>query len=418
MMTRFALSWMAVLALTASSTGAAPATPQTVPPARPGHSGEPPGIWKYQDFLDGKLPPKYEVRKGHPRFLITPENKGEIIEKIKAGPGLWQRAIDAAKGKEWEAMLACAMIYQMDLVPGFKYAMTREQYGRKAVELLLKCDYKEENVKNFANPAAYDWVFDLMTPEQRKIVVQGMIARVKEGAARGGKPYAIQDTNGVDNQAFILGLAFYGDGVDDAAARDITEGAWKKVLWNPEFSTRHILDRSRTVLFFIRMLEGGCNDEGNHYFPYHCKFPLHVGAWKTATGVDCFAHMGYFRNLPYLESFIMQPFDDGTLGHDIGLSGYLCYSPGCHHNYHNIGSTVVAATGHLRQVDPRGAALARWWVQQHKVWGDMHQDNKGALLVYGLLIGDPRVRPLSPRELEIPLTHVMRGLNLVFVREE
>ena len=52
-----------------------------------------PSFWTYQDFLDGRIPPKYTVRKGHPRLLITPGNKKDIIAKIRAAPRLWQKAI-------------------------------------------------------------------------------------------------------------------------------------------------------------------------------------------------------------------------------------------------------------------------------------------------------------------------------------
>ena len=64
----------------------------------------------------------------------------------------------------------------------------------------------------------------------------------------------------------------------------------------------------------VPITKGGGNDEGVNYFSSHDTFPIHVGAWKTATGVDAFAHMGYFRNLPYWLSFMVRPKADGSLG--------------------------------------------------------------------------------------------------------
>ena len=32
----------------------------------------------------------------------------------------------------------------------------------------------------------------------------------------------------------IFGLAFYGDGVDDAATREIIDGVWRRVLCDPD----------------------------------------------------------------------------------------------------------------------------------------------------------------------------------------
>jgi hypothetical protein len=342
----------------------------------PGQRGKDPAppFWTYQDFLDGRLPPKYSVRNGHPRLLITPDNKPEIVEKIKAAPGLWQQAIGKAEDRtlareDWQQMLACACIYQVGLVPGFKYALTRDQYGQRAVDLLLKHDYTKDQVmggnpKYYANACAYDWLYDLLTVEQRKAVAAQMVEQVRKfSAERGYGPWKLPAINAVDNQAFILGLAFHGDGVDDAAATEITEGAWNKVIWNPAYSDQYSSDRARTVLYLIRRLEGGGNDEGVNYFSSHGTFPVHAAAWKTAAGVDLFAHMGYFRNLPYWLSFMDQPADDGSLGRMMCLHGY-CWSWTLWYSEPTVGACVAAASGYLREADPQGAALAHWWVRQ------------------------------------------------------
>jgi len=366
------------------------------------------------------------VRRGHPRLLITPENKKDVLDKIQAAPELWKKTIGKAEDRRqarenWQQMLACAMVYQMGLVPGFEYSMTREEYGRKAVELLMKHDYVKlgvlgGNPKYYANPCAYDWLYDLLTAEQRKAVVAKMVEQVRAFSDREGYgPCRLPAVNAVDNQALIIGLAFYGDGVDDAAAKEIVDGAWSKVLWNPEFSDRCICDRARTVLYLIRMLEGGGNDEGINYFSSHATFPVHAGAWKTAMGVDVFARMGYFRNLPYWMSFMVRPKSDGSLGRLVCLHGY-CWSWTLWYGDPSVSACVAAATGYLKEVDPQGAALAHWWVR--KTWGGMDRVKYLPMFVYGLLLGDPRVEPTSPRERKLPLTHVMRGLNYVFMRSD
>ena len=77
---------------------------------------------------------------------------------------------------------------------------------------------------------------------------------------------------------------------------------------------------------------------------------------------------------------------------------------------------MAAASGYLRQADPRGAALAGWWVRQTS--GAMERIPYLPMFLYGLLLGDPRVEPTPPRKLKLPLTHVMRGLNYVFMRSD
>ncbi len=386
----------------------------------------PAAFWTYQDFLDGKIPPKYSVRRGHPRLLITPDNKQEIVDKIRAAPKLWQQTIRkaedvrAARG-EWQQALACGMIRQLGLVPGFKYSMTREQYGRKGVELLMKLDFSRRQVmggkaEHYAVPCAYDWLYDLLTAEQKQAVVAKMVGLIRTfGERKDYGPYKLPAVNGVDNQAFIIGLAFHGDGVDDAAAREIAEGAWK-VMWDPEYSLRCVTDRARTVLYLIRKLEGGGNDEGTNYFTSHDTFPVHVGAWKTAAGVDAFAHMGYFRNLPYWYGFMSRVRGDGAPTCLICIHGYAWGQTSWVVGGSSVCACMAAATGYLRDVDPQGAALAHWWVQ--KKCGGMDKVRYLPMFIYGLLLGDPRVRPTPPRELKLPLTRVMRGLNYVFMRSD
>ena len=90
------------------------------------------------------------------------------------------------------------------LPAGFAYSLTREQYGRKAVELLMKHDYDKRQVlggnpKYYANACAYDWLYDLLTAEQKEAVVAKMVEHVRAFSDRYG-PYKLPAVNAVDNR--------------------------------------------------------------------------------------------------------------------------------------------------------------------------------------------------------------------------
>jgi hypothetical protein len=370
-----------------------------------------PPFWTYEDFLNKKTPQTYSIRKGHPRLLITPENRQEIIEKIKVAPGLWQRTIQQAEqGEDWQHLMACGAIYQLGLVPGFKYSMGREEYGRKGVAALMALGLPvgghQVNFRYIAVPCGYDWLFDLLTAEQKRQIAARLVSEVR--AHMGSKravPYALPQPNCPAGQAMIFGLAFHGDGVDDAAAKEIVEGVWKNVWWNPSGT-----GRPATPLQIIRYLEDGVNSEGLNYFPYHVGFPAHLACWKTATGQDYFAHLGYFRNLPYWTTHVLMPGNDGKLRYVVPFHPYT-HGGGSWHR--GLNANVAAATGYLRDVDPDAAALAQWWIQHQRIG---HIENVEFPLLHGLLLGDPRVTAKSPSQLKLPLTFILRGLNHVHMR--
>ena len=79
-----------------------------------------PAIWTYEDFVRGRIPQTYAVAESHPRLLITPGDRHEIIAKAKAAPKLFQKVISQAeRGKGEPAILACGAVYQLGLIPRF-----------------------------------------------------------------------------------------------------------------------------------------------------------------------------------------------------------------------------------------------------------------------------------------------------------
>ncbi|MFW6146644.1 MAG: hypothetical protein ACOC7R_04850 [Planctomycetota bacterium] len=78
--------------------------------------------------------------------------------------------------------------------------------------------------------AAYDWLYDQLTPAQRRRVAEGFFRHYRDCLA--GKRFERQNRSGITtgfygptNMAWYIGLAFHGDGIDDAqAARLLRKG--------------------------------------------------------------------------------------------------------------------------------------------------------------------------------------------------
>jgi hypothetical protein len=371
-------------------------------------------IWTYEDFLRGRIPQTYKIREGHPRLLITPENRAEIIAKARAAPKLLQAVIRTAeRGKGEEMVLACGAIHQLGLIPGFEYALSRRQYGRKGVEGLMSLIGAEPPGAYYGPgyllglPCGYDWLHALLSMDQKRALVEEMLRVARQPQAQYNDP--LDGINGhIGGPRMTMGLACYGDGIDDEGARGVVEHAFRQVWWNPDREQVFPAIGLQTLLY----MEGGGWVEGISYLGCSFRIFAHMAAWKTATGQDYFARMGFFRSLPYWMTHAIVPKAKPGKGYVVPL-----------HNYHagRMGSSgglaqmMAAATGYLKDVDPAGAALARWWLDQ-SYWQGMDSPRVGRALVYGLLIGDPRVKAAPPAALNTPRTLVMRGMNLVYMR--
>jgi len=392
---------------------------------------QPPPFWTYEDFEKGNIPQKYTIRKGHPRLLITPGNRQEIIARARAAPKLFQAIITLAeKGKGEPAALACAAIYQLDRIPGFKYALKRDEYGKKGVAATLSLigDTSMEDFEAYPGcrlgvPCGYDWLYPLLTDQQKQALVKEMIRLTKQESLDGGRGPA-SDPNvfcpfgtlsgphcPFGGHRMTLGLAFYGDGVDDKAAQHIVDETFKKVWWNPEQELKH-----GSLIHLLRYLEGGGGFEGMAHYGSNSKFFPHIAAWRTATGQDYFARLGYFRNLPYLVAHSNVPKRKGEPNCTLPLFRFYSINPpGTGSDCVGVRRMLAAATGYLKNVDPTGSSLAQWLLEQDRAGGveNLPDDSK---LVFGLLMSAPDVKAKSPEQLNLPLTLVVRGLGIVHMR--
>ncbi|KKL21557.1 hypothetical protein LCGC14_2444270, partial [marine sediment metagenome] len=199
--------------------------------------------------------------------------------------------------------------------------------------------------------------------------------------------------------------------IEDASAKRIVDETFTKVWWNPEGELRY-----GSLIHMVRYLEGGGWFGGMTHYGSNSKFFPHILAWQTATGQDYFARLGYFRALPYLIAHSSVPKKKGEPNCTLPLFRYYSINaPGTGSDSIGVKRMLAAATGYLGKIDPAGASLAQWLLEQDPIEGarNLPDDSK---LVFGLLMGDPRVKARSPGELELPLTLVVRGQGIVHMR--
>jgi hypothetical protein len=400
---------------------------------RPAEGKQPPPFWTYEDFKKGSIPQEYTIRKGHPRLLITPDNRGRILARAKAAPKLFQAVIDLAeKGKGEPAALAGAAVYQLGLIDGFKHALSREQYGKKAVEatMALIGDASMEDFETYTGcrlgvPCGYDWLYPLLTAEQKQALVKEMIRLTNQESLDGGRGPASSPEvfcpfgtlSGphcpFGGHRMTMGLAFYGDGVDDASAKRIVDETFKKLWWNPQQKLSY-----GSLIHMVRYLEGGGWFGGMTHYGRNAAFFPHIAAWKTATGQDYFARLGYFRNLPYLIAHSNVPKKKGEPNCTLPLFRFYSLNPpGRGADAPGVKKMLAAATGYLARTDPAGASLAQWLLEQDPIGGIENLPDDGKL-VFALLMGEPAVQAKSPEQLKLPLTLVVRGMGIVHMRSD
>ena len=83
-------------------------------------------------------------------------------------------------------------------------------------------------------PCGYDWLYPLLTDAQRKTVVAELI-RLAGNPMRNAKGVPLSGANAPAGfQRMTMGLAFHGDGIDDAAARSIVDSTFRHLWRNAE----------------------------------------------------------------------------------------------------------------------------------------------------------------------------------------
>lgn len=370
-----------------------------------------------QDF---KPKPGSPVAQGlHPRLLITAATRAEIVARIKSELGgdfqTWIDAVDANMGgNDWHQVVNCAFIHQTGLIDGYRYRYSLSQYTEKAKSGLLslrntnRINYdkfiESRDEGNYGLPIGYDWLYDVLSDSERRSVAS-RIAGMLRGTKITGPPLEHNDGVGVV-PIFVNALAIYGDGYEDATAREymnLIDERWEAphgTLGMKEFMARDF---------------GGTNSGWGYGSAFWPQLYVTALAFYTAAELDYFKNSAYFNHLIYnlLYQTLPLPYQGEYFlpldAHDGATSGAVNYDP------------LAFGWGHAEKTDPNLVALRRWYVQQHDA--DFYRRYTSLRMyenyVWGTLASIPSksIRALSPAELGLPLSKHFKGTGTVVMRQ-
>lgn len=193
---------------------------------------------------------------------------------------------------------------------------------------------------------AYDWTYDLFTPEERALVEPNMNARARQFLRRlEGMPF---ESNPYESHAGRL-PGFLGE----AAISFIHE--WPEAREWLEYAT---------LIYYTSYPAWGGDDggwqEGPGYWSAYMGFALHfVVALRNATGVDL-TGKPFFRNTPFYGLYTAtpyhehSPYGDGQNGRPTGLRGVMAAFANLLHDPHLLWHAQTA--GHRPGADLLGLA--------------------------------------------------------------
>ncbi len=227
------------------------------------------------------------------------DSGGPAFERGEVIAGKTHRMTAIKEAKEWGPQA---------MQTAFVYLMTKDKrYLEKARKMLVEsirvyheCYRQRRAVHWYSETrisvlAAYDWIYNDLTPEQRRAILVPLLAHVDDVQPGKGKPaiYRINGSDhttgfyGVKNLVWYAGLAACGDGIDDARAKRFLELGYK---YNQD-------------LFDYRKMCAG--DDGGlasatpaysmGWYPYAQFNFLHT--WRSAIGEDIapqWPHLAYF----------------------------------------------------------------------------------------------------------------------------
>ncbi|HLJ11956.1 MAG TPA: hypothetical protein VKU82_12245, partial [Planctomycetaceae bacterium] len=370
----------------------------------------------------------YTVVSSHPRlldFTSVPSKAAStdglaILQQVEA-------SVDGVADTTGDRLICGAFLVRYaqqfgQLPPGVTWKQTVAQYQAQAIADLLTeaATNTASGIGNYGllrytlAPLAcgYDWLFNVMTPTQQTTVRTAlrtiMDTRTFGGAsAQGGQTfYQWYSANNVSGFGMTAALATYGEFSDKEYVADYYNNNW----WVPNgFGT----DKGYNWWCVRNNLLGGGDREGFGYFwgllpNWACK-----AFWESATSNTDLSlqNMPYFNQYPYwvlfqTERAYIKNYPIFSI-HTIEYSGELDYDRA-------FMEYLMCSTSWS---DANGKKLARWLLDQslQYVYG---AGSVGRLLMFGLIIGDPRVVGAPPDTLGLPLTRDLIPIGEHFERSD
>ena len=306
------------------------------------------------------------LRKKVDGYPAEPEGSsgGPVFEREEVVGGKTYRMLDAEPSTEWGVQAAeTAFVYLM--TGDRKYLEKARRMLEVSIEVYHEC-YRERRVANWYSVtrvcalAAYDWIFNDLTPEERERIIVPFLRHIEDVRPGPGKP-AIHGINssgyntgfyGVLNLPWFAGLAACNDGVADELAEKFLKLGWQHYSETLNFRRDIAGDDGGLASATVCYAMGA--------YPWS-DFNLFY-TWKSAVGEDLAPSWPYLAHYPIWVMWNWIPADDhpkefgsGDTYH--GTNDLRTYSQYEHMSQimHFHGSThpdCTALASHIRDIVP------------------------------------------------------------------
>lgn len=372
--------------------------------------------------------PVDSIKKDHPRIYWH----DDVLPRIAAAPAIMARMITFADSDSesghvvLDRTVCCAVIHRVGLLRGHKYKYTREQYAARGVAGLLKQCEKPINLAgnhyavNHLHPVAwgYDWLYDVMTEEQRAtvrdVLAESLDAGYTPGRKRDDGKRKVPDPN-----LYWAGYnAHSGNGMTVALAiHGETETDWVRRYWDENWWTVPSPEAKGRGGYWNREYErdwlvGGGNNEDWGYLGNQVTILAARLAWETATGDTKSLDYPWLNttSLLYMHQCVSVPTVNAR-GQVANRKLYILQSCCAGGGWASPGHAYWFAAG-TGSRDPSIAAVSAFMLTQMTYAG---QAACGEFF-WRCLVGDPRVKPQSPAQLNLPLSYTTASTGFHYDR--
>lgn len=365
------------------------------------------------------------ARKVHPRLFFTAETvpamrqrlntlyASEFQNFITATDGFYNESIDnIQQNYKFHDARNFAFLYLIDpgQMPNFRFGHTREEYGRRAIDLALRITLVNGYVDGHDSPAlrsfsggyinlalgcVYDWCFPLLKLTEKQKIAQGLIDLYANREKDANPDMHVQLSNqllGHAHHGSVGALTFWGDALGepyDSKAQEMLN-----------FMKAMYLDRIFDTATHVMENSSGWGEGWNYQFLSFNNAKMFAGAASTALGTNFFKTCSWFRQYPLQFLFNVMPYQiDGNYFLSRNDAGQLESTR--NERYTRSLITICAA---LAKDDPNMASLAKWLLEVHGDYTKLQETPRAYALLYDFIWGCKDVPAKSPQQLNLPLT--------------
>lgn len=332
------------------------------------------------------------IRKGHPRIYLTPERITELkTQSLSSKKDIFELMKKRMKGPQ------AALFYVLGEDKALGLTKSREEYGRIAADALMKA-IRENNKKTSPDDLAilYDWAYGALTYDEKKAFVDfckyriGQKIKIHDGKHHG---YRCSPTP----RGIIAALSFYGDGIDDAYAKDLLiQGIRDTLLDN--LAMEHVTG-----------VDGGFADGLTYINQLGGTFMTFL-ALGIATNTTFFFDHEVLTRLPEHFLYAMLPFPIGRAGGQNESRYFATFHDNWTRNMGKKGSVdkkiadniAIAAAEYRRHDNEKKASLYTWILNE--TYGGIPSQAEKTL---SFVLMDLDIKPKSPQELMLPLDEAL-----------